>query len=70
MANMAARANAIGGTKSGSVKAAHMDTTAYGLHAIRNPIHTATDSYMKRKHIHRQKYTCPLIQIYTFAKGQ
>lgn len=55
MANMAARANAIGGTKSGSVKAAHMDTTAYGLHAIRNPIHTATDSYMIKGNTYTDK---------------
>lgn len=41
-ANMAGMANAMGGMFSMCPKAAHMDTTAYGLHAAKKPMQTAT----------------------------
>lgn len=44
LAKIAARAKAMGGTVAGLPNAAHMDTIAYGLHAVRNPMQTATES--------------------------
>lgn len=43
LAKIAAMAKAIGGTVAGLPNAAHMDTIAYGLHAARKPMQTATD---------------------------
>lgn len=54
LANTAARANASGGTRVASPKAAHMATAAYGLQAPRKPIHTATESYGGDIHTHMQ----------------
>lgn len=58
-ANTAATANASGGTRVASPKAAHMATAAYGLQAPRKPIHTATDSYGEETftHIHADTHT-------------
>lgn len=42
LANMAGIANASGGMFSMCPKAAHMDTKAYGLHAAKKPMQTAT----------------------------
>lgn len=49
LANTAAVANASGGTAFGFTKAAHMDTAAYGLHAIRKPMHTTTESWAEKE---------------------
>ena len=45
---MAGMANARGGMFSMCPKAAHMETTAYGLHAAKKPMQTATLSLKKR----------------------
>ncbi|TNN73271.1 hypothetical protein EYF80_016434 [Liparis tanakae] len=50
LASTAARANASGGTRVASPKAAHMATTAYGVQAHRKPMHTATDSCGEETH--------------------
>lgn len=51
LAKIAAAAKAMGGTVKGSPNAAHMDTMAYGLHAVRKPMQTATDSWKDTKAI-------------------
>lgn len=45
LAKIAASANAVGGTCSLALNAAHMATMAYGLQAVRKPMHTATESW-------------------------
>lgn len=52
LASTAAMANASGGTRVASPKAAHMATTAYGVQAPRKPMHTAIDSYREEKFPH------------------
>lgn len=49
LANMAGMANARGGMFFTCPKAAHMDTTAYGLHAAKNPMQTATLSLCEKR---------------------
>lgn len=56
LASTAAMANASGGTRVASPKAAHMATTAYGVQAPRKPIHTAIDSY-REKNISTRKHS-------------
>lgn len=50
LANIAGMANAIGGMLSMCPKAAHIDTTAYGLQAARKPMQTATLSLKRKEH--------------------
>lgn len=44
LAKIAATAKAIGGTVVELPNAAHIDAIAYGLHAVRKPMQTATES--------------------------
>lgn len=63
LAKTAARAKAMGGTVAGSPKAAHMATTAYGLHAVRKPMQTATESWKTQKYwACKQRRMCVILK--------
>lgn len=57
LANMAGMAKARGGMLSMCPKAAHMDTTAYGLHAAKKLMQMATLSLRVREKQDKEKFT-------------
>lgn len=54
LAKTAGMAKARGEMSSKWPNAAHIDTSAYGLHAVKNPIHTATLNFRKTEKDHER----------------